>query len=351
MPDDVQDAAPLLEVQDLRKYYEQPGGLFGTVRQVRAVDGVSFDLHAGQTLGLVGESGCGKSTVSRTIMHLTPATGGSVRFMGQETLGLDRRQVRDLRRHIQMVFQDPYSSLSPRQTVRQIICEPWEVHPDIVAPEDREWRLAELLDQVGLPQTSAGRYPHEFSGGQRQRIGIARALAIDPKVIICDEPVSALDVSVQAQVINLLEDVQEATGTAFLFIAHDLSVVQHISDTVAVMYLGKIVEVGAAQDVYARPSHPYTQALLSAAPVPDPDARRGRIVLQGDVPSPLDPPSGCRFRTRCWMARDICAAEEPALLPHPGTVTRSACHFAGARRDASSHPRAAPVRRSDAVQS
>ncbi|MDA0865650.1 MAG: dipeptide ABC transporter ATP-binding protein [Cyanobacteria bacterium] len=338
MPANNPASEPLLEVQDLRKYYSHPGSLFSEHQQVRAVDGVSFKLYAGQTLGLVGESGCGKSTVARTIMRLTQATGGSVRFSGQEVLELNRRQLRYLRRHVQMVFQDPYSSLSPRQTVRQIICEPWEVQPDIVAPVDRERRFADLLDQVGLPQTSAGRYPHEFSGGQRQRIGIARALAMEPKVIICDEPVSALDVSVQAQIINLLEDVQTMTGAAFLFIAHDLSVVKHISDKIAVMYLGKIVEFGAAGDVYAQPSHPYTQALLSAAPVPDPDFQRRRIVLQGDVPSPLDPPSGCRFRTRCWMARDICESEEPAILSHPGTMSHTACHYAGAYQDLMSQP-------------
>ena len=339
---EVHNAEPLLQVQNLRKYYNQPGNWFGEHQQLRAVDGVSFDLHAGQTLGLVGESGCGKSTIARTIMRLTHATGGSVRFCGREILDLNRRQLRDLRRHIQMIFQDPYSSLSPRHTVHQIICEPWEVQPDIVAPMDREKRFAELLDQVGLPQNSANRYPHEFSGGQRQRIGIARALAMEPKVIICDEPVSALDVSVQAQIINLLEDVQKMTGAAFLFIAHDLSVVQHISDKIAVMYLGKIVEFGAARDVYDRPSHPYTQALLSAAPVLNPDLQRCRIVLQGDVPSPMDPPSGCRFRTRCWIAKGICEAEEPSILLHPDTMTHSACHMAGTHQAAFIQPPSPP---------
>ena len=243
-------SAPLLAVEGLTKHFTQGGGLLSEPRLVRAVDGVSFDLHEGETLGLVGESGCGKSTVSRTIMRLTPATGGSVRFRGEDILSFDRRRLRELRRDIQLVFQDPYSSLSPRLTVRQIIFEPWEVHRGIVPSEDRERRLAELLDQVGLPVSSTGRYPHEFSGGQRQRIAIARALAMNPRLIICDEPVSALDVSVQAQVINLLEDIQQATGVAYLFIAHDLSVVRHISDRVAVMYLGKIVEIGTAEKIY-----------------------------------------------------------------------------------------------------
>lgn len=330
MSEDVGKKTPLLEVRSLRKHYTRSGGLLAPRQLVRAVDGVSFDLHEGETLGLVGESGCGKSTVSRTIMCLTAATSGQVMYGGKDILSLDRKALRDLRRDIQIVFQDPYASLSPRQTVRQIIFEPWEVHGDIVPREERERRLFQLLDQVGLPKSSAGRYPHEFSGGQRQRIGIARALAMNPKLIICDEPVSALDVSVQAQVINLLEDVQEATGVAYLFIAHDLSVVKHISDHVAVMYLGKIVEIGPVDEVYSRPGHPYTRALLSTAPKPDPDAdRTNRIVLHGDVPSPVDPPSGCRFRTRCWMARDICAVEEPVLEHRGGTSTRSACHFAG----------------------
>ena len=331
MSDDPADVDPLLEVAGLTKHFVQGGGFFEKPKVVRAVDGVSFKLGDGETLGLVGESGCGKSTVSRTLMRLTPATAGSVRYRGQNILALDRRRLRELRRDIQIVFQDPYSSLSPKMTVREIIFEPWEVHRGIVPRQDRERRMIELLEQVGLPATSASRYPHEFSGGQRQRIGIARALAMNPKVIICDEPVSALDVSVQAQVINLLEDIQKTTGVAYLFIAHDLSVVRHISDRVAVMYLGKIVEIGSADEIYASPAHPYTIALLSAAPMPDPDAdRSGRIVLQGDVPSPVNPPSGCRFRTRCWMAQEICATDEPELVRHPGSRTLSACHFAGA---------------------
>jgi len=330
MLDDGPTAEPLLEVSGLTKHFVRGGGLLEKSSVVRAVDGVDFVLHEGETLGLVGESGCGKSTVSRALMRLIPVTGGSIRYRGEEILTFDRQRMRDLRRDIQIVFQDPYSSLSPKMTVRQIITEPWDVHPGIVLPKDRERRLRELLEQVGLPASSASRYPHEFSGGQRQRIGIARALAMNPRIIICDEPVSALDVSVQAQVINLLEDIQKASGVAYLFIAHDLAVVRHISDRVAVMYLGKIVEVGTAEAIYASPAHPYTQALLSAVPTPDPDADRSRrIVLQGDVPSPADPPSGCRFRTRCWMARDICATKEPDLFQAPGCVTRAACHFAG----------------------
>lgn len=328
------DAEPLLTVNGLTKHFTLRSGLFGEQKLVRAVDGLSFDLHEGETLGLVGESGCGKSTLARTLMCLTPATGGSVRYRGAEILAFDSRQLRSLRRDIQVVFQDPYSSLSPRMSVRQIIFEPWEVHHCIVPKQDRERRLQELLEQVGLPAESSGRYPHEFSGGQRQRIGIARALAMNPRIIICDEPVSALDVSVQAQVINLLEDIQKTTGVAYLFIAHDLSVVRHLSDRVAVMYLGKIVEIGPAEEIFSNPTHPYTTALLSAVQSPDPDAERsGRVILYGDVPSPVDPPSGCRFRTRCWMAQSICAAQEPALGPHPDTAGLSACHFAGVKDD------------------
>lgn len=329
MTDERATAEPLLEVNGLTKYFTQSGGFLSETKLVRAVDGVSFDLYEGETLGLVGESGCGKSTLSRTLMCLTPATNGSVRYRGEEILSFDNRQLRTLRRDIQVVFQDPYSSLSPRMSVRQIVFEIWQIHPGIVPKPDRERRLIELLEQVGLPAASANRYPHEFSGGQRQRVGIARALAMNPRIIICDEPVSALDVSVQAQVINLLEDIQKSTGVAYLFIAHDLSVIRHISDRVAVMYLGKIVEIGEADEIYSNPTHPYTKALLSAVPSPDPDAdRSNRVILQGDVPSPVDPPTGCRFRTRCWKAQSICSLLEPELCPRLGTSALSACHFA-----------------------
>ncbi len=321
-------ADKILEVRDLVKHFPIRGGLFRTVRgQVHAACGISFDVGRAETLGVVGESGCGKSTTARMLLQLLPATSGSVRFEGEELIGASNRRIRELRRNIQMVFQDPYASLNPRMTVQGIVAEPLKVHG--------MWRnggakkVKDLMELVGLNPEHVNRYPHEFSGGQRQRIGIARALALDPALMVLDEPVSALDVSIQAGVINLLEDLQEELRLAYVFVAHDLSVVRHISDRVAVMYLGKIIEIGTRDDIYDRPAHPYTQALLSAVPVPDPqrERRRKRIVLEGDVPNPANPPSGCRFRTRCWKARDICAQEEPALVDR-GQGHPVACHFA-----------------------
>jgi len=325
----------VLSVTDLVKHFPVTRGIVfkKTIGQVRAVDGVSFDLRRGETLGLVGESGCGKSTLSRTIMGLERATGGSVNLLGDELVGMSERKLRRVRRNVQIIFQDPYASLDPRMTVGGIVGEPFQIHPEVAPRGDRSRHVQELLEVVGLNPEHINRYPHQFSGGQRQRIGIARALALRPQIIVCDEPVSALDVSVQAQVINLLERLQDEFDLSYIFVAHDLSVVRHISDRVAVMYLGKIVEIGDETQIYDRPTHPYTQALLSAVPVPDPLLRghREQIVLEGDVPSPVDPPSGCRFRTRCWKAQAICAEEEPALQPRPGSPQPSACHFAEQR--------------------
>ncbi len=318
----------LLEVRDLYKYFPINAGVFSRhVGDVRAVDGVDFTIKKGETLGLVGESGSGKTTAGRVVLRLLEATKGQVFFDGRDIGALGREDVRKLRKEMQIIFQDPYASLNPRMTVGDIISEPLKIH-GLATGKDAEARVQELLRLVGLQPYHANRYPHEFSGGQRQRVGIARSLAVSPKFIVADEPVSALDVSIQAQVINLLQDLQQQFGLTYLFIAHDLSVVRHISTRVAVMYVGKIVEIANRDDLYANPLHPYTQALLSAIPIPDPrvESRRKRIVLSGDIPSPVNPPPGCRFHTRCPVAFDRCKVEVPPLNTY-ATGHVAACHW------------------------
>jgi len=317
----------LLEVRDLVKHFPIRGGFIRrNVNVVRAVDGVSFDIQRGQTLGLVGESGCGKTTVGRALLKLIDPTSGSIRFKGQDIAGLSRRRMRALRPKMQIVFQDPQSSLNPRMTIRQILMEPLRLNG--VPRQDAATRIVDLLETVGLTAEHANRFPHEFSGGQRQRIGVARALALNPDFIVLDEPTSALDVSVQAQVLNLLRKLQRELGLTYLFISHDLSVVRHLCDEVAVMYLGRIVEKGDVEQVFTDPQHPYTQALLSAVPIPDPETRAKRIILTGDVPSPVNPPRACRFHPRCPRAQAVCSEIDPPLeTKKPGHL--AACHFPG----------------------
>ncbi|MBI2213159.1 MAG: dipeptide ABC transporter ATP-binding protein [Acidobacteria bacterium] len=319
----------LLEVRELRKHFPVRRGLLArTVGAVRAVDGVSFSIAKGETLGLVGESGSGKTTTGRCVLRLVEPSHGEIRFDGADLRALDSESMRRMRRHMQIVFQDPYGSLNPRMRVETLIGEPLEIHEPSMKKVERRVRVASLMERVGLSPDQMRRFPHEFSGGQRQRIGIARALATSPKFLVLDEPVSALDVSVQAQVINLLQDLQRDLGLTYLFIAHDLAVVEHISQRVVVMYLGKIMEEASRDEIYARPQHPYTKSLLSAVPVPEPGAKRSRIQLKGDIPSPAAPPPGCVFQTRCPIAQERCRVEEP-LLVDAGEGHRVACHFPG----------------------
>lgn len=319
----------LLKVEGLKQHFPIKGGLLGrTVNHVKAVDGISFEVYEGETVSIVGESGCGKSTTGRAILRLEEPTEGKVHFGGEDITNLSTREMRSRRKDLQIIFQDPYASINPRQTVSAILTEAMEIQNSVPRKKRRE-RVLELLDIVGLNEHQADRYPHEFSGGQRQRIGIARALAVDPKLIICDEAVSALDVSIQAQVLNLLEELQEEFNLTYLFISHDLGVVRHISDRVIVMYLGKIVEIGERNEIFDSPKHPYTKALLSAIPVPDPTHKKEHIPLKGDVPSPINPPQGCRFHTRCPFAQDKCKSVEPVLETSESmkATHQAACHF------------------------
>jgi oligopeptide/dipeptide ABC transporter ATP-binding protein len=319
----------LLSVKNLVKSFPVKGGFLGReIGSVKAVQNVSFDIYKGETLGLVGESGCGKSTLGRSILRLIEPTSGEVFFKGQDITKLSQNEMRKLRRNMQIIFQDPFASLNPRMTIEEILGEPLEIHQLAKTRDEKLKRIYQLFDLVGLRRESLTRYPHEFSGGQRQRICIARALAVEPEFIVCDEPVSALDVSIQAQIVNLLQDLQKELKLTYLFIAHDLKVVEHISNRVAVMYLGKVAEIAEGEDLYATPKHPYTKALLSAIPIPDPNHKKERVILQGDVPSPLNPPSGCYFHPRCPVAQDRCKAEIPALLQAGSNqVHQAACHF------------------------